>query len=309
MMMKKILLAITANLFLVAGFAQMQQAGTAAAVPLETYSDEFDNAAALGNWKQFHTTEAYPDKIRSIAVSEGILTLQPYASGWYGDYQAPFLYKTISGDFDVRARVKVSGTGSELPQSEWSLAGLMIRQAKMGTSSSWQPRQENWLFLTTGVAEPRGVAMFEVKTTNNSISNLKLRPARSGWVELRVVRVQASFILMYRYEGEPWTVLERFYRPLLPPQVQVGLNAYSGWNQVPGDVKKDPAQFNATLLKDVHTDLQFQVDYVRFRKPVLNNELLKALAASGFAAPYYIPANLLTDYSVSNERVLAILGD
>jgi len=279
------------------------------ATTLDTYSDDFNNTTSLSNWQQFHTVENYPDKIRSMTVENGILSLQPYASGWYADYQAPFLFKTIAGDFDVRAKVKVSGTNGDLPSSEWSLAGLMVRQAKRSTSENWQPRHENWLFITTGIAEPKGVPMFEVKTTNNSMSNLKLRPARKGWVELRVVRVQASFIMMYRYEGEPWTILERFYRPLMPPQVQVGLNAYSGWNQLPMDVSRDPQKHNATLLKDIPTDLLFQVDYVHFQKPALNEVKLNALAQKGFQAGYYTPANLLTDFNVSNEQVLEIVGN
>ncbi|HYE54337.1 MAG TPA: hypothetical protein VD996_05820 [Chitinophagaceae bacterium] len=278
--------------------------------PLEPLNDEFSDNASLQGWQKLHTIENFPDKIRHFSVSEGTMKLQPFASGWYGDYQAPFLFKTVSGDFDVRARIKVSGRQDSLPQSEWSLAGLMVRQAKQTTSAEWQPNQENWLFFTTGIAEPKGTPVFEVKTTNNSISNLKLRPAKAGWVELRIVRVQASFILMYRYTSqEPWTIIERFYRPLLPYQLQVGINAYSGWNEVPNDIRKDPAIFNKTLLKDPTADIWVEADYIRFSRPVLNMEGLRALRNPNFNAPYYTPANLLTDYSVSNETVLSILGN
>jgi hypothetical protein len=286
-------------------FAQSNNQATA----IEENSDDFTSATSLNNWQQFHTTENYPNKIRSLSIENGILNLQPYASGWYADFQAPFLYKTIVGDFDVRTKVKVSGLTGELPDSEWSLAGLMIRQAKRGTSENWQPRLENWLFITTGIAEPKGSPMFEVKTTNNSLSNLKLRPAKKGWVELRAVRVQASFILMYRYEGEQWTILERFYRPLLPPQLQVGLNAYTGWNQIPMEVSRDAAAHNTTLLKDIPTDMLFQVDYIHFKKPALNMEKLNALVTKEFRAPYYSPPNVLTDYAITNAQVLAIVGD
>lgn len=305
--MKKVLSILTMAASLIAN-AQSTVVSTQATA-LDVNSDEFNDAVTLSNWQQFHIVENYPDKIRSLTVKDGILSIQPYASGWYADYQAPFLFKTIAGDFDVRAKVKVSGTSSDLPSSEWSLAGLMIRQAKRSTSENWQPRQENWLFITTGIAEPKGIPMFEVKTTNNSMSNLKLRPAKKGWVELRVVRVQASFILMYRYEGEQWTILERFYRPLLPPQLQVGLNAYSGWNQLPREVQGDVAKHNSSLLKDIPTDLLFQVDYIHFQKPTLNEEKLKALTQKTFQAPYYTPANLLTDFSISNEQVLEIVGN
>lgn len=282
--------------------------GSGNAVPLETLNDEFVDSNSLHQWQLFSSTEKYLSKVRSLSVKDGILNLQPFASGWYGDYQAPFLYKTISGDFDVRIKLKVSGTNTSLPENEWSLAGLMIRQPKRTTSENWQPRQENWMFLTTGIAEPKGTPVFEVKSTENSLSNLKLRPAKTGWVELRAVRVQASFILMYRYEGEQWTILERFYRPLMPPTLQVGFNAYSGWNEVPAGMKGDVVKFNSNVLTDINTDLLLQVDYMRFRQPQMDKEKLKALAQEGFRAPYYTPANLLCDFSVSNQQVLEIVG-
>ena len=285
------------------GVAEAQQVrNNAPQTPLEPLADEFTSESSLPNWQKLHG-----DKIKNFSVSNGQLKIETFATGWYGDYQGPFVFKTVAGDFDVRARIKVSGQNDTLPQSAWSLAGLMVRQA---TNGDWQPRQENWLFLTTGIAEPKGVAMFEAKTTNNSISNLKLRPAKAGWVELRIVRLQASFILMYRYNAtESWTVLERFYRPLLPQELQVGINAYSGWNEIPQSVKADPKIFNSSLLKDVTADMIVETDYIRFTRPAVNMDKLRALRNAGFNAPYYTAGNLLTDYSVSNEEVIAILGN
>jgi hypothetical protein len=171
-----------------------------------------------------------------------------------------------------------------------------------------EPRQENWLFLTTGIAEPKGSPVVEAKSTNNSMSNLKLRPAKEGWVELRIVRVNASFILMYRYEGEVWTIVDRLYRPLMPFKLQVGINAYSGWNALPADVKRDPKLHNASVLKDIPTDMVVQVDYLHFARPSLNREKLNAYIKPGFQAPYYTPGNLLTDYSISNSDLVQILS-
>lgn len=289
---------------------QAQPTTSNANTPLDKNDDDFNDSASLKNWQFFHSAEQFPDKIRSMKISNGIMQLQPYASGWYGDFQAPFMFKTISGDFDVRARVKVSGTNSELPQSEWSLAGLMIRQPKKTTSATWQAREENWLFLTTGIAQPKGVPVFEVKTTNNSMSNLKLRPAESGWVELRAVRVQASFLLMYRYNNDqPWTIIERFYRPLLPYELQVGLNAYSGWNEIPREMQQDVVLNNTKLDKAIPADLVFHVDFIRFQHPKLQMEKLQSYVKGNFRVPYYTPSNLLTDYSITNEMVLEIVGN
>lgn len=276
---------------------------------IEKLSDEFIDSASLKQWSFFHEAAGYPNKIKSVLVNQGKLELQPKASGWYADYQAPFLFKTITGNFDVRAKVKISGTNNILPTVDWSLAGLMVRQPAGTNKANWRPHQENWLFITTGVAEQTDLSVFEVKSTNNSLSNLKLRPARTGWVELRIVRIDAAFILLARYEGEPWQVLERFYRPVMRGPLQVGLNAYSSWNAVPESVKADPALFNETVL-DIRSDLLLQVDYIRLKRPVINETRLSSVYNAQYAGTlFYTPGNLLTDFSISNEEVLKIIGD
>ncbi|WP_276480152.1 hypothetical protein [Paraflavitalea pollutisoli] len=275
---------------------------------IEQLSDEFSDEASLVQWKRFHDVEGFPDKIGLLAVKEGKLKLQPKASGWYADNQAPFLFKTLTGNFDVRARLKVSGKGTELPTIDWSLAGLMVRQPKRTDRNSWQPRQENWLFITTGVAEQTNLPVFEVKTTNNSLSNLKLRPAKAGWVELRIVRLEAAFVLMARYEGQRWQILERFYRPVMMGPLQVGLNAYSCWNAIPPSMKTDPKIFNERVV-DTPADLQLEVDYIRFKRPRIDLTQVPGYQPAFGQVLFYTPANLLTDYAISNETILAMVGD
>lgn len=275
---------------------------------IEQLSDEFSDTSSLAQWKRFHDAEGFPDKIGQLSVKDGKLQLQPKASGWYADYQAPFLFKTITGNFDVRARLIVSGKDTELPTIDWSLAGLMVRQPKRTDKSNWQPRQENWLFITTGVAEQTNLPVFEVKTTNNSLSNLKLRPAKAGWVELRIVRIEATFILMARYEGQPWQILERFYRPVLMGPLQVGLNAYSCWNALPQALKADPKLFNETVA-DAPADLQLEVDYIRFKRPRVDLTQVPGYQPGYGQVLFYTPANMLTDYTLSNETILKLVGD
>jgi hypothetical protein len=295
-------ISFAAALFSVA----QEKRATVPETAIDSLNDEF-SVTGLNQWTWFHQAENFPDKVRISEVKDGLLHLQTYASGWYADWQAPFLYKTVTGNFDVRMRIKVSGLTASLPQTEWSLAGLMVRQPKKTTSENWEPRQENWLFLTTGVAEPLSSPVFEAKTTGNSISNLKLRPGKEGWVELRMVRLQASFILLYRYDNEAWTVLERFYRPLLPATLQVGLNAYSGYKGVPQNIAGTPKSFNETVVKEAPADMLVQVDYVRFARPKVDMEKLGIFLKNDFKAPYYTPFNLLTDYSLSNEDLLKLL--
>lgn len=304
-MRKQFLLCMMIGLCCNIAIAQPKRVATPE-TPLDSLSDKFSNASSLASWQQWHTTEGQPDKWKSFQIKNDLLELQPHASGWYADYAAPFLYKMIDGNFDVRTKIKVSGAKDALPQTEWSLAGLMVRQPKR-PGAAWEPRQENWLFLTMGIAEPKGVPVFEAKSTTNSISNLKLRPAKEGWVELRIVRMQASFILMYRYEGEEWTILERLYRPQMPYQLQVGINAYSGWNVIPAAAKADATTHNKSVLKDVPTDMLVQIDHIEFSRPQLNREKLGSFMKAGFQAPYYTPGNVLTDYSISNSELLQIV--
>lgn len=277
---------------------------------IDNLSDEFNDVATLTQWKKFHEAEGFPDKIKSLSIQNGKLILQPKASGWYADYQAPFIFKTVNGNFDVRAKIKVSGEQGGLPTVDWSLAGLMVRQPKPTDKTSWCPRQENWLFITTGVAEQTNLPVLEVKTTNNSLSNLKLRPVQQGWLEVRIVRLDAAFILLTRQEGQAWQVIERFYRPVMMGPLQVGLNAYSCWNAVPQEIKGDPKVFNETVL-DIPADLVLEVDYIRYKRPVVNKA---AFPAAAFNAQYegtlfYSRSNVLTDYSLSNEDILKIIGD
>jgi hypothetical protein len=303
----KVMKHIFLPVMLVLSMAQVNgQAG------IDVLSDEFNDSTTLQQWSLFHKIEEFPDKVKQLQVNRlqnGLLELVPKASGWYADFQAPFLFKMVTGDFDVRARVKVSGSGNKLPSVDWSLAGLMVRQPKRTRQNNWEPRQENWLFITTGVADDVNLPVFEVKTTSNSISNLKLRPAKSGWVELRIVRIDAAFIMLARYEGKPWEVLERFYRPVMMGPLQVGLNAYSSWNGIPASLKKAPKLYNETVA-DAPADLVLQVDYIRFGRPVFDATKLQGAYNRDYARTlFYTPGNLLSDHSISNQDILSLIGN
>jgi hypothetical protein len=265
---------------------------------LQSLSDEFTDEKSLANWKQFHEVEGWRSMIKTLDVNKttaGSLHLEPSVAGWFEDYQGAFIFKEVTGNFLVTARVKTRGKETEMPTALWSLAGLMVRAPRPeATKDKWQPRGENWLFFTTGVADPVTQPVFESKTTGNSKSNLKLRPAKTGWVELGIARVRSAFILLYRYDGETkWTVHERFHRRDLPRAVQVGLNAYSGGST---HEEQEPFKFNTMQSKNGKADLILNVDYVRFRR--LNYEVSSPRS----------DASDLTDYSLTSDELLKKLG-
>lgn len=268
---------------------------------LNKLSDEFSDKNTLSSWRFFHETEKFPNKIKEVNVNQsqpGCLYLEPVACGWYADYQAPFMYKELSGDFDVRTRIKVSGKSSDNSSQAWSLAGLMVRKPKLTTQVTWQPGQENWLFLTTGLMEDVRQPAFETKSTMNSRSNLRFHPAKGGWVELRIIHIGDDFLLLSRYENEKWEILRGFQRPDLSDSLQVGLNAYTGWNVLPASYKQDVRKYNETLPENVEGDLIVLSDYIRFGRSVVTKEDLKA---AGIVS--------ITDPGQNQQQLLSLLGD
>lgn len=298
--MKKIILQIS-FMFLIAVSIPAVISAQRAPQPTENLaklSDEFDDEATLGNWKWFHEAEGWANMIRTVDVNrtnKGNLYLEPSTSGWFEDFQGTFLFKEVTGNFLATTRLKVSGKNGELPTALWSLAGLMVREPRAMKKENWQPKNENWLFFTVGIAEPAGQLMFETKSTVNSRSNLKLRPAKTGWVELGIARVRSAFVLLYRYDGETkWQVQERFHRRDLGHTLQIGINAYSDWYGAQ-EFHRDPLRFNTMRVENSKADLALNVDHIRFR-PIQ------------YSASPRSDAGELTDYSISNDELLKTLG-
>ncbi len=257
----------------------------AALPPIASLSDEFDSVASLGRWTSHGAAEGWPEMIRSLGIDGGgMLRLEPTVSGWYADFRAPFLFQEVTGDFVATTRVRARGTNGGLPSVTWSLAGLMVREPRLTTAQTWEPRAENWLFATTGIAGRAGQPVLETKTTVNGRSALNLHPVPAGWLELRIVRVRADFLVFYRPDGAAeWTLQERFYRPDLPRTLQVGVNAYSGWDLVP-ELWNAPAAFNRTVITDRATDLAAEFDYVRFDRPRVP-DALRGVRLSDYRVP------------------------
>ncbi len=285
--------------------AQMMNA-PAPTANLPALNDEFNAASMTDGWKNFHEVEGWPNKMLKQdvnATSKGHLYFEPGTSGWFSDQQAPFMFKEVTGDFDVRTRLKVSGRKDDVPQTQWSLAGLMARAPKQGGKDTWKRGEENWLFMTTGIAEELNKPVIETKKTIRSNSSLKLRPAKLDWIEMRLVRVGPSFILLYKYDNDKnWIVRERFYNVDMPQTLQVGLIGYTNSYAVDNKIKfGDTFTYNNSTFDHLgNPDLAVRVDYIRFQKPKV--DFGKTWLAS-------VAENNLTDYSLSNQELLKLLGD
>lgn len=278
-------------------------ASTAGADDLAGLGDEFDAREKLDRWTLFHEAYGWPDKIKHWDVgktTDGALNLQPQHSAWVRDLNAPFLFQTVRGDFDVRARVRVRGAEQAIAGGTWSLGGLMARVPNRSTADSWQPRRENWHFITTGVGHVAGQQMTETKATFNSYSSLKLRPFPTGWVELRLVRVGMSLVALARADGEKeWQLRDRWYRMENNPDMQVGVIAYTTSDDVP-EGPEDPERINRHRDDKARTDMMLEVDWIRFRRP-----------ATTAVPDWYaqVSANPLADADLPAQKVLQILGD
>ena len=270
---------------------------------LSSLSDEFNAQALSSDWTMYHQAFGWPDKIKHLSVNSGgpgTLTVEPYHSAWVRDLNAPFLFKAVRGDFDVRARVSVRGRDGLVPGGTWSLGGLMARVPNGNNAGDWKPRMENWHFITTGVGHEPGKVMTETKGTYNSYSSLKLRPFQSGWVELRLTRVGMAMFAMARADGDrAWQVRDRFYRMEGSPNMQVGLVAYTSSAAVPPGPDR-PEVENREVNKTALVDMAMDVDWVRFSRPKVTG-----------AGDWYGEVNgtnRLTDPGLTDAQILAAVG-
>ncbi len=233
---------------------------------LRSLSTRFDRPESLQGWREFQA-QGWVPKWESPKVENGRLVLRPRSSGWFEDNTAGHLYRVVTGDFIVTTRIKVEGTRTPVPQRSFSLAGLFIREPRSFTREGWTPKNENWLFFSVGTAFPAGRPQFEIKSTYNSLSTLKISDAKEGWVRLRIARSGELFTLLYQGEGSrEWRVLEQFIRPDLPETLNVGLTAYADWDSMAPDYP-NYQKYNEQGASTQNADLIAYIESIEFRRP------------------------------------------
>ncbi|MDJ0747708.1 MAG: hypothetical protein QNJ32_30845 [Xenococcaceae cyanobacterium MO_167.B27] len=244
-----------------------QEMATNVVQDLRSLSTRFDRPESLQGWQELRV-EGWVSKWQRPTVKNGSLVLQPKSSGWFEDNQAGHLYREVTGDFIVTTRIRVEGTQTPIPQRSFSLAGLFIREPRTFTKASWTPKNENWLFFSVGTAFPAGNSQFEMKSTYNSLSTLKIADAPEGWMRLRVARSGELFTLLYQEENsDEWKVLEQFIRPDLPETLNVGITAYADWDSVAPDYP-NYQKYNENGASTQNADLVAYVESIDFRRPM-----------------------------------------
>ncbi|MCA8996029.1 MAG: hypothetical protein KDA80_03570 [Planctomycetaceae bacterium] len=242
---------------------------------IASLSDEFDAPSTLDNWHRvFQVERTGADQIERIDIgrsSRGALTVVPYTSSWYEDYRGILIHKQVTGDFQVTTQIRTSGrSGRGAPRRPYSLAGVMIRTPRDVSPQTWRPGGENYLFLSTGSASQPGQYQFEVKTTRASHSDLQISPGNGPVESIRVVRIGSAFVLLRKDREENWAVHQRYSRPDMPAELQVGMTVYTDW---PNVQSLRPEVHNRTVIRNGQPDLIATFDYFRFARPEIPERL------------------------------------
>jgi len=205
-------------------------------------SDEFEGQSLDSEWLH------YQSQYYNTEVSSGQLTIDIEGSNcnnncpWYHSASAGFIYKNISGDFELISVVQSeeasgSNSGDDI-SNDTQLGGLMARDGNSGS--------ENYVFNVVG--KRFDVSSIETKsTTNNSSGTIEHFGIINTRAELRMSRQGSVFNMYSRDLGDSiWIHRSIFNRPDLPDTLQVGVIAYA--------------------FESYPEDLAVKFDYVRFSK-------------------------------------------
>ena len=182
-------------------------------------SDEFDRR--LADWHVSRGDDVGEGTRHVIATRGGVLEMEPRRSWWANATQGPYVWQPVRGDFIATVRVSVTGKATTKPTANWTLSGILARDPASTNAD------EDWVSVRTGVVDGRWVA--ERKTTTASVSTLDLARSGPGWQELRLARLGDRFFLLRR-QAEEWRLWWVYRRPDLPVGLQLGLDAFSGYD-------------------------------------------------------------------------------
>ncbi len=209
-----------------------------------TLNDDFDTPALDSSWLHFQSN--YYD----FEVVNGSLLMDINDATcnnncpWYHAQSAGYIYKIISGDFEVTSIVEAEeasgpNTGSDIG-NDTQLGGLMIRNGNTAA--------ENYVFNVVGTRFD--LPSIETKsTTNDNSGTIEHFGITNTRAELKITREGSKFTMYSRDIGSnTWILRSTFMRPDFPDTLQVGVIAYA--------------------FESYPEDLLVKFDYVHFVEPI-----------------------------------------
>lgn len=210
--------------------------------PISRLSDEFTDASSLVDWSRIHLVEGWnAEQLQLLDINTTApdrLVMRPHTSTWYQDYRGDLTFKTVSGNFALTTEVTIAAGDLEgLPQSIYSLAGIMLRTPRAITNPArqWAPGGENYVFLSlgygaeSGPCNPGAGPHYEAKSTLNSNSQLCLSQTTQLTATLQIARIDDAIICLAKPDGGEWEIVNRLTRDDFPETLQVGLVTYTDY--------------------------------------------------------------------------------
>ncbi|RPJ08626.1 MAG: hypothetical protein EHM28_03775 [Spirochaetaceae bacterium] len=252
---------------------------------LASLGDEFDNPATLSGWSIFSKAENWPNRIEKLdinATSKGSMYLLPLCGGWWKGFHGAYVYKTVEGDFMLQGRIMIKGKVGEIPAIKWNRGGLVVRRPG-DMSAKPEERTESIVHIMHGVDNNVKYVLYSGNVKDNVYdwTNFNIQNDKAIWIDLAIVRLGSAFATMYKLDGSDWVILKRMSRPDLPSKLQAGItgcaepfNASYVWLNSSTSIY----DYNKEVLPTKYgPDVQVFVDYIRFKSPVPNEALRKAL--------------------------------
>lgn len=193
---------------------------------LANFGDGFEGGALSSAW-----TDYEGDGTSTIAVANSELNLTCNQGGsadslWFDGDQGILVYKTVSGDVDVIASVRVRNLADDgLPtvgDGNYRIGGLAAHDPDRATNL-------NYVHVGLGCTASAGITC-EWKTTVASVSTYNAIAAATGAGQIRLRRVGQLFTAYYRADpGDAWTTVQAMDRTAnpLPTTLQWGFMVYA----------------------------------------------------------------------------------
>ena len=190
----------------------------------------------------------------------------------------------------------------------------MVRNPKPLTNGAdgWIAGQEDYVFLSIGRASNGHPSCngcpaphFEVKSTNNSNSDLNISSVDTTVADIRMVRLQPYVLVLYRHPGEDWVVHRRYHRGDLHDTVQVGMVTYTDWDKV--STYTMPFHNSHVLNDNLDPDPSSNI-FIPFAPDIISQYDFIALENTAMPAAW-TGLDLTNPNVVSDAQILQYYGD